>query len=298
MMARKGLGCAAVGALALAAACNPENQIVRPLSGAIAVTAGDFDDIGEPLRRLVVNHETYEGLISVATWDQGYDPDNVALKVEGLLGDEQELDAYGVMFVASGTRGLGLREYNSLDSDDQFVADPFVAEQMQAWVRRGGVLLASDWAYDLVEISYPDAIDFLGDDLVLDGAQRGEIPDNSRHTLEATVTDERLVDAIGQETLSLGYAFSNWAVIEDVDDDVEVWLRGDVTFRNEDGSTGGTLTDVPLLVAFAPEGATGGRIVFATFHIDAQTDSVVDQLLRTVVGDFDEKQDAPVQPIE
>ena len=30
----------------------------------VAVTAGDFDDVAEPLNRMVVDHDTYEGIIS------------------------------------------------------------------------------------------------------------------------------------------------------------------------------------------------------------------------------------------
>jgi hypothetical protein len=253
--------------------------------GRIATTVGDFDDVAAPFDRMVVDHTDYEGLISTATWDPDYDPDNTALKVETLLGNGQDLDAFGAVFVASGTRGIGLREYDGLDADDALVADPYVIDQLADWVGTPGhVLVCTDWSYDLVERAFPGFVEFLGDDDVLDAAQAGEIG-----TVTADVRESRLADAIGEDAMSVTMDFSNWAVIEGVDGDVDVWLQADeVSYREQDGEGSRTQTDVPLLVSFSPDGQDGGRVVFSAFHFDAQTPQVMDAILRTVVGGLPE----------
>jgi hypothetical protein len=272
--------------------CRRDDQLVRQLSDSIAVTTGDFDDIVEPLNRMVVARTEYEGLISVATWDDTYEPANVSLKVESLFGDGQELENHGVLFVASGTRGLGNTEYNGVDPDDQFVSDPYVAAEIADFVGRGGVLFATDWAYDLIEAAFPDAIDFLGNDTEFDAAQAGDMG-----VVQADVLEPALADAIQSDVLATRFDFSNWAVIEGVSDDVTVWLQGDATYRMQDGEGSQEISDVPLLVSFSPSGARNGRVIYASFHVDAQTDAVIDQVLRTVIGDFEERADEPVAPI-
>jgi hypothetical protein len=272
-------------AAALWAGCTNENQLDRHTIESVAATTGDFDNVEEPLNRMLVSHQTYEGLISVATWDPDYDPDVVSLKVEGLLGSTDEMRLHDSILVASGTRGLGAQEYNGLGADDGLVSDPAVLENVRDFVGRGGVLLCTDWSYDLVEAAWPDALGFLGDDAVYDDAQHGEIG-----TVSATVTEEILVSDLGMGVMSVSFDFSNWAVIEEVGADVTVWLVGDVEVRGDAGPE--PRTRVPLLVSFEPEGPEAGSVVFLSFHIDAQTDAVIDQLLTTVVGDFQEESDA------
>lgn len=286
----------AFGWLCLAAVgltgCTRDDGLKSIFGDSIATTAGDFDDVGAPFDRMVVNHEEYEGLISVATWDPDYNPDNVALKVETLLGGA-DLNEHRMVFVASGTRGLGKRQYNGLDPDDQLVSDPAVAERLQAYVRNGGSVLVTDWAYDLVEAAWPDLIDFYGEDTEYDAAQVGMIG-----TVSADITDERLSDKLGMSVMAVDYDFSNWGVIESVDEnDVTVWARGDISYRERDGEGERNLTDVPLLVSAFPEGPGAGRVVVSTYHLDAQTPQVVDDMLRVVVDNFEEHADDPLEPI-
>jgi hypothetical protein len=41
-------------------------------------------------------------------------------------------------------------------------------------VNNGGSVYASDWAYDVVEIGWPDRVDFVGADEIPNDAQLGE----------------------------------------------------------------------------------------------------------------------------
>lgn len=279
--------------LALLGGCPPEYDVIPSITGSIAVTAGDFDDVQQPFNRMVVNTEAYEGLIASATWDDEYNPANNALKVEDLLGEGNDITEHQLLVIASGTRGLGKRQYNGLEPDDDFIGDENALSRVRAKVIGLGIIMMTDWAYDLAEQTWPDFVDYLGDDADFDAAQTGEIG-----TVTARVTDERLSDALGTEEIALRYDFSNWAVIEAVDEDkVTVWLRGDVTYRVRDGEGTESLTDVPLLVSYQPEGADKGTIIVSTFHLDAQTPQVTDDILRVVVGNFEDQSHEPVDPL-
>jgi hypothetical protein len=263
----------------VALGCNEQSFTAKRLNS-IAVTAGDFDQLGAPLDRMNVRHTVYEGLISTATWDPDYEGQNMALKVEALFGDLAEISGHDALFVASGTRGLGERVYNGLLPDDALVTDPAVVENVQEYVKRGGVVLFTDWTYDLLEAAWPDYVDFLNEDAELDAAQVGEIG-----TVTATVMQTELESSLEVDKVALKYDFSNWSVVESVSEDVTVWLAADARYRVQEGGVM-TLADSPMLLSFEPK--TGGRVIYASFHMDAQTAVVTDQMLRTVVGYFEE----------
>ncbi|MCA9567123.1 MAG: hypothetical protein KC656_04745 [Myxococcales bacterium] len=251
-------------------ACS-ETGLSSTREAAVAVTYGDFDDLTPSLDRLRVNHDIYEGLISHATWSE--EPVS-GFPVESLLSARRP--AYEAVLVTSGTRGLGRTVYDRNAPDDALVADPDVLEATEGYVRSGGRVLVTDWAYDLFERTWPDAVDFLGDDTALDDAQQGQ-----PGIVVARVTDDRLAETLGMDQVVLDYNFSNWAVITDVHPDTTVWLRGDV--EAWDGTAFVTLQDAPLLVSHE---TNRGIAVMMTFHGNAQTFAVTDTLLTTVLGEL------------
>lgn len=265
-------------AAALLGGCQ-ENSLIGGSNSSVAVTTGDFDRVAEPLLRMEVAHDTYEGIISTATWDPEYEAAQVALKVEDLFGDANELGSHSVTIVASGTRGLGERQYNSLDPDDHIVSDETVITNVRRYVDSRGVLVVTDWGYDLVEAAWPDAIDFLDDDGTFDAAQHGLID-----SVAGRIVDEQVADILGYSDMAVHFDYSNQAIIEDVDEDVQVIVRGSVRYVNAAGETV-TEADSPLMVMFQPQGATG-KVVLTTFHLDAQSEQVIDDLLLATVGSF------------
>lgn len=271
---------ATTGLLCLAlAGCNNEQTLTNNPINSVAVTTGDFDYVAAPLDRLIVDHESYEGLISVATWSDDYDPEAVSLKVEGLLGSEDEIVLHDVVLVASGTRGLGAQVYNGLEADDHLVSDPAVVQNVQDYVRDGGILVVTDWAYDLVQAAWPDQIRFIGDGS-FDAAQTG-----LNGTITARVVDSSLANALGSDSAALELDFSNWAVMTGVASSSTVHLEADVQYLGEAEEGVQDLAGAPMLVSFQPAGARG-KVVLSSFHFDAQSEAMMDEMLTTVVADF------------
>jgi len=261
--------------MALLLGCTQEQEFIEIPIDAIAVSSGDYDHMEALLLRQLVNYQLYEGFIVGATYDPDIDPDLMTLEVEGLLGSDDELENYGAVFVNSGTRGLGRWVYNGVDTDDALVSDAAVIKNVTDFVAGGGVLVASDWSYDLIEACWPGMITFVGDETVLDDAQRGQ-----RGTVQALVHREALVNDLGQNVVSIDYDFSHWATIASVSSDVEVILSGDVMYRVSELEGDIELEDVPLLVAF-DHGA--GSVYFSTFHWHVQNPTVADTILFSVV---------------
>ncbi|MFT6142501.1 MAG: hypothetical protein ACJAZO_000165 [Myxococcota bacterium] len=291
LLTRTGLVLVAV--VAAGAACTRDDNITSDFGNKVAVVAGDFDDVSAPLKRMDARHELFEGLISNATWDVTFNPDNVDLKVEDLfIGSEGagQMSGNSAIFVGSGTRGFGDRQYNGLDNDDQLIQDIRTLDNTSRYVERGGPLLVTDWAYELVDAIWPDAMTFIEDDpsrqgtrwVNLDLAQLGVI-DN----ITAEIVDDDLAAALGSDTMGVDFPYSNFAVIESVGPDVTVHVRGDVSYRPDELAEPIALTGVPLLVSFQPFGDNGGTVYYSTFHVDAQNAALMDEMLLHFFGDFE-----------
>ena len=262
----------------------------------LAVVVGDFDEVQTALTRLRVPTIEFDGLIVQAT----YEPDDDrtvrgegGVSVETLFTEPTAqggitIDLYQGVFVNSGTRGLNAWQYNDLfTADDAILQDPVAVENVCNFANKGGLLVVSDWAYDLVEACWPDAIEFIGDDSQTDGAQTGQAA-----TVTATVEDATLAEALAVSEVSLAYNYTNWAVIDDVGSDTEVLLSGDVSYQASSGELYTDLPDAPLLVRF-PAGQ--GRVVFSSFHWGVQSAGLTDALL---LGSVEGLSDAQVAQTE
>ncbi len=247
-------------------------------NSAIAVVLGDFDDLTTSLVALDIASEPWDGFIVQAT----YDPDDdrlqrgeIDLQVEGLLTDTEgdlDLDNYGTVFVSSGTRGLGLAQYNDGSiADDGLLLNPDALDNVCDFAQSNGLLVVTDWAYDLVEFCWPDAIDFIGDDEVIDAAQTGV----AGIGISAAINDPVLNEDLG-DVVSIDYNYSAWAVIESVGVETEVLMSGDISYQPSSTENEETLVNMPLLVRF-PTGS--GQVVFSTFHLAAQNPTLQQAVL-------------------
>lgn len=263
--------------IGLLAGCS-ENSLSEVRLDAIAVVLGDFDDSRSVLTGMDIATDAYDGFIVQATYEPEEDRTRrgeMAAQVEALLTDtsgELDLDRYNAVFVNSGTRGLGAWQYNDmLEPDDGLLLDPALDVTCD-FADGGGTLVVSDWAYDLVERCWPDAIEFYGDDATPDAAQVGIADDETL----AAVTSERLATALG-DALVLTHDYTAWAVIEGVGADTEVLLRGDIELQPSSAELPEPLAQSPLMVRF-PTGRSG-QVVFTTFHLAAQNPTVARELL-------------------
>ena len=257
--------------------CGSDQGLTPFAFDSVAWVAGDFDAVEQTLSRLGVPATAYEGyIVGPATGTEAIGGDGLTPTVEALLAaDEGTLATHDAVFLDSGVRGLGEVVYNGVEPDDAFVADPAVLAAVVAWVESGGVLIASDWAYDLAEQAWPDAVSFAREAEGLDAAQSG-----LSERILATVEDPALAAALGAEQLAVDFDFRAWAVMQDVGPDTTVHLRGDALYRADQDDVQAELPAAPLLVSFS---AGGGRVVLSSFAWWSQAPAVADTLLPALV---------------
>lgn len=266
-------------------ACKSDQEIKALRWDDVALVSGDFDHMGASLVRMGIDYTEFEGFISQAVYNPEIDGDSFQLTVEYLLEGETEsgglvMNEYDVLFINSGTRGLGDLEYNSMDEDSAFVSNPQIAENLYSFTSKGHSLVLSDWAGDLIESAWPDAIQFAResncdvDESCWDIGQSGVST-----SVVARITDDLLQQQLGTDAVTLQFDFTYWTVMETVAEDVDVYLRGDVEYRLSDSEGFATLEDVPLLVGF---NAGGGRVIFSSFHWHSQNADVADKIMLRV----------------
>jgi hypothetical protein len=144
-------------------------------------------------------------------------------------------------------------------------AHDLIIENLRAYVAAGGAVYASDWAYDVVERAWPEAIDFVGADEVPDAAQLGEYG-----IVTATVSDGALAAWLETDYTDVEYDLPVWPPIEGVADTVSVHLTGKIDYRQ--GINIFTLSNSPLLVSFT---SGDGKVAFSTFRVANNADSDV-----------------------
>ncbi len=150
--------------------------------------------------------------------------------------------------------------------EEGIVDDPDILSNMAAYVDAGGVLFVTDWAYDLVEQSFPDVIDFLGEDTTLSAAERGV----AEIVSDALVADQSLASYLQSSMVEIRYDLAYWPLIEGAAGQVVVHITGNVHYTAEDGVTVLDSPGAPLLVSFA-QGY--GKVVFSTFREEANLTS-------------------------
>ncbi len=276
------------GLLALLVACN-ENNLGKVQRDAVGVVLGDFDDVNGVLVALDVPAVPYDGFIVQAAYEPERDRTrrgSLGVTVEMLLGSvdadgRRELAQYGTIFVASGTRGLGAGQYNNalLPDDMLLVAqegeDGPLVQSLCDFADGGGTLVLSDWAYDVVEACWPDAVAFVGDGDGPDAAQVGEASSD----LVADVVDEDLAATFGA-TVALQLDYSAWSVMRSVGEDVDVLLQGDAAYQPDPAEPVVDAVDLPMLVRFQPG---SGTVLYGSFHWSAQNPMLAQNLLHTLV---------------
>ncbi len=271
-------GAAVLLLLGPSAACN-ENNIKSVRLDAIAVVYGDFDNMKDSLTSLEIASTAYDGFIVQATYlpeEERLVRDYGAPGVEDLLTDTSgtlELAEYNAVFVNSGTRGLGAFQYNNpLEPDDSLLAAGTELQDACDFANGGGTLVVTDWAYDLIEYCWPDAIEFYGDDTVPDAAQVG-IADGE---LLGDVAEEALVAEVGA-LVTLNYNYSAWAIVESVGADTEVLMTGSAEYQPSAAELPVAIEDSPLLMRF-PTGRSG-QVLYSTFALSVQTPGLTSAIL-------------------
>jgi subtilisin family serine protease/photosystem II stability/assembly factor-like uncharacterized protein len=141
---------------------------------------------------------------------------------------------------------------------------------LQQFVQNEGSFYASDWAYTYVNSAFPSYVSFQAEPRI-----------GYSQYVNAAIVDPGLANYLDPanppSTISLNYNLSAWAVIDSASSDARVHLVGSFT------TSAGQMTDKPLAVSFSPYAGSGGRVIYTTFHNEAQQSALEKKLLEYLV---------------
>jgi hypothetical protein len=273
-----------------------EPDCFDPLDLDVAVVTGDYDEFQDVLNHMgFANYELVDGLHAAEMAGFLMDLDKMLLYdiiifngghvEEGLIypvppDDDDDEDADGgpgSIFDDTGdppddpvdegddtgsgddTGGEG----GETGPEEPTYAYEVIINNLRAYVAAGGAVYASDWAYDVVEQAWPEAIDFVGADEVPDAAQLGEYG-----IVTATVADGALATWLESDYTQVEFDLPVWPPIEGVSDTVSIHLTGSIDYRQ--GINIFHLANSPLLVSFT---SGDGKVAFSTFRVANNADS-------------------------
>jgi hypothetical protein len=199
----------------------------------IAVIQGEFDSIENVLLSMAIEFDLYPVISSA---------DSVAL-----LRDPSALAAYEILLInCDFALEWGGHQHEITQNLAEFVAN-------------GGSLYVSDWSFYVLETTFPDAIDFLGNDL-----DPWEPLAGPQGSVTAQVVDEDLKASLGKDEAEVVFDQWGWAVPQAVGDAV-VLVEASVTVVDLWGTESSFVS--PLVVRLDHG---DGTVYYTAFHNEAQ----------------------------
>ena len=244
---------------------------VEVAEGQVTVLEEPDCDVLDPLTTLVVqgDYDDAQGLVLPFGFPTEYVDGQDGDELAALLSDLDLRSSYDLIIVESGIAEDGVLRGTG-DVPDQVVAG------VQAYVEAGGVLLVTDWSYDLVLRAFPGYVSFVGDDDTADSAQTG-VSDQ----ISAVVSDDGLATASGMDSVDLAFSRPGWAVVTGHDPGVSPLLQGPVVYEKD--GVASSIDLAPLLIRF-PRGE--GTVVFSAFSLEENDDAQGLALFRALFADI------------
>jgi hypothetical protein len=265
-----------------------EPDCFDPLELDVAVITGDYDDFEQVLENMgFANYTLIDGLhtdemtgflldldamlqYDIIFFNGGHVEEGIiystgATEVEGDETDDEDFP--------EDTGIEGGDDTGTEGGDDTGTEEPAaplydyeqITQNIRDYVTAGGAVYASDWAYDVIEVGWPEALNFVGADEVPNSAQLGEYG-----LINAAVSDEALAEWLGKDHIKIEYDLPVWPAVEGASSTVSVHLTGAIDYR--EGTNVYTLTAVPLLASFT---SGEGKVAYATFRVAKNADADV-----------------------
>lgn len=227
----------------------------------LAVITGDWDDLGGHLDGLGFKYDTYELYVGGSSWNDG--GDWYGAPAIQLLTDPAKLATYQVLFINCG----GVHY-------DIITQEPQVVQNLSDFVKNGGSLYTSDFAFVYAEWPWPDAIDFYGDDAQGEmGMGGGPIKMNGFQKVPGTIVDPALASYLGKGVMTVHF---------DLGPLVAVSATAESTVQHVIGYVDQFKAVQPLVMSFRPW-PTGGKVLYTNFHNDEQADKDMQTILNYLV---------------
>jgi hypothetical protein len=216
----------------------------------IAVVTGEYDHIGRILLDLGLSFDTYNGFTT-----QSVD----------FLRNPAAMDDYDIIFLNCGL------VYDANNMEDHIGE---IGTNIRDYVRNGGSVYASDWAYFITEKAFPDMVDFRGDDNTLFDSALGVAG-----SVSATVYDTSMIAALGgSETASITFDLDVWITPVAAGGSGSTMVYSKYKYYSASYSTQHS-GEGPLAVKLEDTGS----VIFTAFHNEAQITLDMETMIREII---------------
>lgn len=219
-----------------------------PQGYALVIRGGDL----RAAPQIAVNPPGYDDIGAILT-QMGYPWEQIA---DNTITTYEQIQAFQTIFANCSSAAL--------------TTGPSASSSVQQFLQGGGSFYASDYAYTYVRNAFPNYITF-----------RAEPRIGRSQYVNARIVDPGLASYLNPadppNNITLNYNLGSWAVIDDVSANTKVHLRGSFS------TSAGEMTDKPLAVSFNPYPTSAGRVIYTTFHNEAQQSALEKKLLEYLV---------------
>lgn len=217
----------------------------------IAVISGDYDHIQDIIRTLDLDYDLFPGETMESTYVE-------------FLRDYELMLTYDVIF------------FNCGINEDWKVYQSEIQENITNFVLQGGSIYASDWAHMFVEATFPEQIDFHGDDHNFEAARVG-----SEGFVDATVIDENMQTVLGSDRANINFDLASWVIASGIHSEAETLISASVNMYDWSSNLDSTIPNAPLAVRFQ---AGEGTVIFTSFHNEHQNTTFdMKELLKEII---------------
>ncbi len=205
----------------------------------IAVITGDWDQIENTLKKLYLKYTMISG-----TGGQSGGESATAIS---FLTDSSKLNSYDVVFIDCTWAGW---------PDMQSSSAGTIKANLKAFVAKGGSVYASDYGLPYLSETWPGYI--LGGGWSAAG--------NSSYL--TNVVDADLAGYMGKTQVTIKYGLGPLTCVSGIGAETTLFLNSTKAIDGCDGTQ--------MMMSFQPEGTTGGKVIYTTFHNDEQPTTATD----------------------
>ena len=203
----------------------------------IAVITGDWDAIQNTLKLLSLKYTLFNGVAPGGPMGG----DNFSQEAINFLTDTAKLNSYDVLFINcsdSGVHNMGTYE------------GPAIQAALKAFVAKGGSIYASDYGLPYLTGTWPGYI--LG----------GSWSAGGNGSYQTTVVDTDLAGYLAKTQVTIKYGLGPLTCVTGIGSGTDLFLDSTTAI---DGCSG-----TQMMMSFQPEGPSGGKVIYTTFHNDEQ----------------------------
>jgi hypothetical protein len=208
----------------------------------IMVVTGDWDEIENTLKKLYLKYDTVDGKTPGGTGSGG----TTSWEAIDFFTDSAKLNSYDVVFINCSDTG----------KENMWSDGAAISKNLKAFIAKGGSLYASDYGLPYLTGTWPG--------YVFGGAWSC----GGWTTYPASVDDADLAAYMSKTQVNIKYGLGPLTCVDGISAETHLFIESTKAISGCSGTE--------MMFSFQPEGATGGRVIYTTFHNDEQPSTQTD----------------------